>query len=249
MTKFAQKLTASLMRRVYIRTPKNDNILGRFVDVEGEGPRRRCPVRRHGERIGTRIHVGGSIGWGLAIAVFVGSSVHSSVAWASAGLTADLTSTPIVTDVGAGVRDPIPDPGLAPDEVVGIVLHALQHNDDPEADHGIAITFAFTSPENHDVIGPIDRFRALVKSPAYRLMIGHAKSQRGPMVVNADHAHERVAITGSHGERAVYVFMLSRQEGGAHKGCWMADGMLREADPASGGRDRSMLTPVAYRRD
>jgi hypothetical protein len=146
-------------------------------------------------------------------------------------------------------HDPMPDPGLAPDDVVGIMLRALQHNDDPVTDHGIAITFAFTSPENHDITGPLERFRALVKSPAYRLMIGHSKADRGPVTVTADHARERVAITAANGDRAVYVFLLSRQELGSHKGCWMADGVLRETDPVAEGTHRSMLTPIGLHHD
>ena len=149
----------------------------------------------------------------------------------------------------AMVHDPAPDPGLGPDEVVGIVLRALQHNNDPVVDHGIAITFAFTSPENHDITGPLDKFRALVKSPAYRVLVGHMRADRGPVTVVAEHAREQVAITGAHGERARYVFLLSRQEIGAHKGCWMTDGVLREADPVLDTHERPLVTAVALRRD
>jgi hypothetical protein len=168
---------------------------------------------------------------------------------AGTGRTGEIVGTDAADGSMGMLHDPAPDPGLGPDEVVGIVLHALQHNDDPVADHGIAITFAFTSPENHDVTGPLDRFRALVKSPAYRLMIGHTRADRGPVTVVAQHAREQVAITGAHGERALYVFLLSRQEIGAHKGCWMADGVLREADPVLDTHDRSMMTAVAFPRE
>jgi hypothetical protein len=177
-------------------------------------------------------------------------SVAATPAWAFgasvAGTTADAHHIAVGTP-GRG-NDPMPDPGLGPDQVVGIMLQALQHNDDPVVDHGIAITFAFTSPENHDITGPLERFRALVKSPAYRLMIGHSKAERGPVTVVSDHARERVAITGPHGDRAVYVFLLSRQELGSHKDCWMADGMLRETDPGNEGQHRSMMTPIAWGR-
>ncbi len=178
--------------------------------------------------------------------VLLACCIAATPAWAhsgsSGGVGAAWTST--------NGHDPMPDPGLAPDDVVGIVLRALQHNDDPVTDHGIAITFAFTSPENHDVTGPLERFRALVKSPAYRLMIGHSRAERGPVSVTADHARERVAITAANGDRAVYVFLLSRQELGSHKGCWMADGVLRETDPvAVGHAHHSMITPIVLHHD
>lgn len=180
-----------------------------------------------------------------AAGVLLACCIVATPAWAHIGSPAG---------VGAGWtsttgHDPMPDPGLAPDNVVGIVLRALQHNDDPVTDHGIAITFAFTSPENHDVTGPLERFRALVKSPAYRLMIGHSRAERGPVSVTADHARERVAITAANGDRAVYVFLLSRQELGSHKGCWMADGVLRETDPVAGRAHHSMITPIVLHHD
>lgn len=172
---------------------------------------------------------GRCIGWAAAVLV--------AICVAATDVRADPVAQPRLTharlaalDVMRAVRDPAPEPGLGPDAVVGIVLRALQHNDDPVIDHGIAVTFAFTSPENRDVTGPIDRFRALVKSSAYRPMIDHARADRGPVQIVAEHAREQVAITGIHGERVVYLFLLSRQETGAYKGCWMADGVLREGD-------------------
>jgi hypothetical protein len=168
-----------------------------------------------------------------------GAGILAVMCVVAAGARADVVTHPEVSQARVAamglaamrpVRDPAPEPDLGPGAVVGIVLHALQHNDDPVADHGIAVTFAFTSPENRDVTGPIDRFRALVKSSAYRSMIDHTRADRGPVTVVAEHAREQVAITGMHGERVVYLFLLSRQETGAYKGCWMADGVLREGD-------------------
>jgi hypothetical protein len=188
---------------------------------------------------------GRQVSW--AGGVLLACCVAATPAWAHSAPTTEVAGSASSAALG---HDPLPDPGLAPDDVVGIVLRALQHNDDPVTDHGIAITFAFTSPENHDITGPLERFRALVKSPAYRLMIGHSKAERGPVAVTADHARERVAITGANGDRAVYVFLLSRQELGSHKGCWMADGVLRETDPVAADRShRSMLTPISLRHD
>ena len=53
----------------------------------------------------------------------------------------------------------------------------------------------------------------------------------------------------ANGDRAVYVFLLSRQELGSHKGCWMTDGVLRETDPASGHAHHSMITPIVLHHD
>jgi hypothetical protein len=163
-------------------------------------------------------------------------------------VAASLARKLVTVDAKPALRDPAPEPGLGPDAVVGIMLRALQHNDEPVIDHGIAVTFAFTSPENRDVTGPIDRFRALVKSSAYRAMIDHTRADRGPVMILAEHAREQVAITGVHGERVVYLFLLSRQETGMYKGCWMADGVLREGD-TPGQTMQPLVTALAARRD
>ena len=65
----------------------------------------------------------------------------------------------------------------------------------------------------------------------------------------AEHARERVEITGAHGERATYLFLLSRQETGTYKGCWMADGVLREVDGGATDMPDPIVTTVVYRRD
>ncbi len=80
---------------------------------------------------------------GSGIAVLLACCVAATPAWAANVPAPVVASTAWTVPIG---HDPMPDPGLAPDDVVGIVLRALQHNDDPVADHGFAITFAFTSP-------------------------------------------------------------------------------------------------------
>jgi Domain of unknown function (DUF4864) len=188
-------------------------------------------------------------GWGVALLVTV--CVVATEARADVFAQPQLSQVRVASaSLGpkTAVRDPAPEPDLGPGAVVGIMLRALQHNDDPVTDHGIAVTFAFISPENRDVTGPIDRFRALVKSSAYRPMIDHTRADRGPVQIVAEHAREQVAITGSHGERVVYLFLLSRQETGVYKGCWMADGVLREGDTLAQPIEPS-VTALAARRD
>jgi hypothetical protein len=52
----------------------------------------------------------------------------------------------------------LPDPNRAPAEVIAIQLSALQANDVPEPDAGIAQTFAFAHPDNKRMTGPLPRF-------------------------------------------------------------------------------------------
>jgi hypothetical protein len=128
-------------------------------------------------------------------------------------------------------HDPVPDPKYSAAQVVGIVLYALQHNDQPAPDHGIAITFAFASPANRESTGPLDRFTLLVKNPDYRAMLGYRSAHRDRMDIVGVHARQRVTVTGASGETRVFIFMLSKQQGGQYNGCWMTDGVVREHAP------------------
>ena len=130
-------------------------------------------------------------------------------------------------------RDVAPDPRLTPEEVVGVVLDALRTNDRPTPDHGIAVTFAFSSPANREATGPLDRFTALVRSDPYRLMLNHRSVDRGALRVVGSVARERVVLTTENGTRVAYVFTLSRQAAGPYKDCWMTDGVVREASGAA----------------
>jgi hypothetical protein len=111
------------------------------------------------------------------------------------------------------------------------VLHALQHNDAPHADAGIATTFAFASPANRTQTGPLERFTVLVKNTLYRPMLGFKSAHRDPVDVAGAHARQRVTITASNGEQAVFIFLLSRQHDAPYEKCWMTDGVIREAPP------------------
>ena len=67
----------------------------------------------------------------------------------------------------------LPDPALSPAEVIAIQLSALQANDRPQPDAGIAQTFAFAHPDNRRVTGPLPRFAQMIKGPRYELLLNH----------------------------------------------------------------------------
>ncbi|MEC7485917.1 MAG: hypothetical protein VX570_04550, partial [Pseudomonadota bacterium] len=61
----------------------------------------------------------------------------------------------------------VPDPSIAPEEVVAIQMKALQFNDNPSPDFGIAQTWNFAHPRNRAMTGPLPRFANMLKGPAY----------------------------------------------------------------------------------
>ena len=128
---------------------------------------------------------------------------------------------------------PHPAPTLSPGQVVTIVLNALQHNDDPQPDAGIATTFEFASPANREETGPLRRFALMIKNPAYRPMLGFRSATRLPIEIDGSRARQRVVIIGRDGSQVTYVFLLSKQSDGPYANCWMTDGVIRQKDPES----------------
>jgi hypothetical protein len=124
--------------------------------------------------------------------------------------------------------DPRPSPELSPEAVVRLQVEALQRNDEPHPDAGIEAAFRFASPANRRATGPIERFAAMVKGPAYGAMLGFERAEYGEMRVEGDRAAQRVTLVQPDGRRVSYVFGLSKQSGGEYDACWMTDSVLRE---------------------
>lgn len=125
-----------------------------------------------------------------------------------------------------------PDPRLAPDAVVSIVLEALAHAGDGAGtadERPLALVYAFASPANRAAVGTAERFADLVRDDAYRPLLGHRRAARGALTVTGDRATQHVLVTTADGARVAYTFTLARQAAGPFRGCWMTDGVTREA--------------------
>ncbi len=66
-----------------------------------------------------------------------------------------------------------PNSNIKPSEVVKIQLLGLQKNNDVFEDSGIEQTWNFAHPNNKKATGPLDRFKTMIKSNNYQMMINH----------------------------------------------------------------------------
>ena len=66
-----------------------------------------------------------------------------------------------------------PSSDIKPSEVVKIQLLGLQNNNDGFEDSGIEQTWNFAHPNNKKVTGPLDKFKRMIKSNNYQMMINH----------------------------------------------------------------------------
>ncbi len=66
-----------------------------------------------------------------------------------------------------------PRSDIKPAEVIGIQLAGLQKNDLNFKDSGIEQTWNFAHPNNKKVTGPLEKFKKMIKSASYQMMINH----------------------------------------------------------------------------
>ena len=66
-----------------------------------------------------------------------------------------------------------PNSNINPSEVVKIQLLGLQNNNKVFNDSGIEQTWNFAHPMNKQATGPLDRFKEMLKSNNYQMMINH----------------------------------------------------------------------------
>ncbi len=141
-------------------------------------------------------------------------------------------------DVVAQTADSAPNAELSPVDVVNMQLAALADNDNPLPNSGIATVFRFASPSNKEATGPLDRFTMMVKGDPYRDMLNHRQSELMPAMESPSHTLIPVRLVTREGKDARYVFVLTRQQSEACKGCWMTDAVM----PVD---DRPAAAPIA----
>ncbi|MCS6809273.1 MAG: DUF4864 domain-containing protein [Bacteroidota bacterium] len=123
---------------------------------------------------------------------------------------------------------PQPKPELSPSDVIRIQLEALQHND-ASNDEGIAIAFNFASPANKVYTGPLSRFKQIVRTPVYAVMLNHRSAEYDELHISGNVAQQRVMIIGENSQTVIYTFTLSRQRDARYRDCWMTDGVSVDA--------------------
>jgi hypothetical protein len=128
-----------------------------------------------------------------------------------------------------------PHPDLTPAQVVEARVEALQFNDRPTRDAGIATAFRFASPDNRKVTGPLPRFVQIVRAPGYRPLIDHRVAGYGVLVVRGDVALRHVTVIADDGQAIEYEFRLSKDP---ESGCWFTDGVMpvAPANPVDPGK-------------
>src|SRR5918994_638631 len=103
-----------------------------------------------------------------------------------------------------------PDPALSPKEVVESQLTALQANDTPETDAGIAQTWAFAHPDNKRMTGPLPRFTQMIKGPLYQMLLDHRSHEVKEVSRTDNQAVFAVTVTSQTGKVVGYRWSVAK---------------------------------------
>ena len=79
-----------------------------------------------------------------------------------------------------------PNISLKPIDVISIQLNALQRNNIPYNDAGIEQVWKFAHPSNKRITGPFEKFKEMIYSENYKMLIDHEYSEITILSENRD---------------------------------------------------------------
>ncbi len=115
-----------------------------------------------------------------------------------------------------------PNISLKPIDVISIQLNSLQRNNIPFKDAGIEQIWEFAHPNNKKITGPLKKFKKMIYSESYKMLIGHENSDITILSEDSNKSIYKVFILSSDKKKYSYIWKIEKvnQEGNL-KNCWM----------------------------
>ena len=115
-----------------------------------------------------------------------------------------------------------PNIALKPFEVLSIQLNSLQRNNIPYKDAGIEQVWEFAHPDNKKRTGPLEKFKEMIYSKNYKMLIDHENSEINILSENATTSVYKVFILSSDKKKYSYIWHVEKvQKQGDLLNCWM----------------------------
>tara|TARA_B100001123_G_C15209765_1_gene986739 strand:+ start:221 stop:685 length:465 start_codon:yes stop_codon:yes gene_type:complete len=115
-----------------------------------------------------------------------------------------------------------PNSSLEPLDVLLIQLNSLKNNNNPYKDAGIEQTWEFAHPTNKVFTGPLERFKEMIYSESYKILISHEKSETEILKETLNKFVYKVYVLSKDKKKYYYIWQIERVEReGSLKGCWM----------------------------
>ena len=115
-----------------------------------------------------------------------------------------------------------PNKSLKPLEVVSIQLSALQRNNIPFKNAGIEQVWKFAHPNNKKITGPLEKFKTMIYSKNYQMLIDHENSEITILSEDNDKSVYKVFILSSDKKKYSYIWQVEKVSlEGDLMNCWM----------------------------
>ena len=119
-----------------------------------------------------------------------------------------------------------PNNGIEPYQVVKIQLRSLKKNDDPFINAGIEQTWEFAHPKNKKFTGPLEKFKILLNSDSYKMLLNHIDHNIIEVKTTDLRAAYEVTILGKRKNYYKFKWIVEKYElDGPLKNCWLTTGV------------------------
>jgi len=115
-----------------------------------------------------------------------------------------------------------PSVKIEPEQVIKIQLSALMKNDNPYKDRGIIQTWEFAHPNNKKATGPLERFKNMIKTESYSMLLNHSNHEILEVYMSNKVANFEVTVLDE--EKKYYKFkwqVEKYKEEGSLQDCWL----------------------------
>ena len=115
-----------------------------------------------------------------------------------------------------------PNTNLQPFDVLMIQLSSLKNNNIPYKDAGIEQTWEFAHPSNKKITGPLDKFKKMIYSESYKILISHENTEIKILKETKDISVFKVIVLTKNKEKYYYIWQVEKVLlEGNYKNCWM----------------------------
>ena len=115
-----------------------------------------------------------------------------------------------------------PNSNLKPFDVLMIQLNSLKNNNNPYKDAGIEQAWEFAHPNNKISTGPLERFKKMIYSDSYKILISHENNKTIILRETFNKLIYKVYVLSKDKKKYYYIWQIEKVEReGILKNCWM----------------------------
>ena len=119
-----------------------------------------------------------------------------------------------------------PNSNLKPFDVLMIQLNSLKNNNKPYKDAGIEQTWEFAHPFNKASTGPLKRFKQMIYSDSYKILISHKNTKTKILKEDPNKFVYKVYVLSKDKKKYYYIWQIEKvEQEGSLKDCWMTTGV------------------------